>query len=60
MRHAAYLGGHCAAKLPLGIGLLPLMVSKDPSRQSMGGVSMTSDHAPLPIGLDTAVMVDMV
>ena len=60
VRHTAYLGGYCAAKSPLGMELLLLMVPKDPLRQSMGRVLMTSDHAPFPIGSDAAVMVDMV
>ena len=39
---------------------LPLMVPKGPLRQCMDGVLMTSDHAPFPIGLDAAVMVNIV
>ena len=59
VRHAAYLGGYCTAKSPLGMEPLPLMVPKDPLRQSMGGFLMTSDHAPFPIGSNAAIMVDM-
>ena len=59
VRHAAYLGGCCAVKSPLGMEPLPLMVPKDPLRQSMGGISMTSDHAPSPIGSGAAVMVNI-
>ena len=57
---AAYLGGYYAAKLPRGTEPLPLMVPKDPLRQSMGGVLMTGDHAPFPIGSEAAVLVDFV
>ena len=60
VRHVAYFGGYCAAKSPLGMESLPLMVPKDPLRQSMGGVLMTSDHALFPIGSDAAVMLDIV
>ena len=60
VRHAAYLGGYCAAKLPLGMEPLLMMVPKEPLRHSMGGVLIPSNHAPLPIGLDAAVMVDIV
>ena len=60
VRHAAYLGGYCAPKSPLGMEPLPLMVPKDCLRISMGGVLMPSDYAPFPIGSDAAVMVDMV
>ena len=62
VRHVAYLGGYSAAKLPLDMEplALMLMVPKDPSRQSMGEVLMTSDHAPFPIGSDTSVMVDII
>ena len=56
----AYFGGYFAAKLPRGIELLPLMFSKDPLRQSMGKVLMTSDHSLFLIGLNTAVMVNIV
>ena len=49
-RHAAYLGGYCAAKLPLGIKPLP----------PMGRDLMTSDHAQFAIGLDVVIMVDIV
>ena len=54
VRHAAYLGGYCAANSPLSIEPLPLMVPKGPLRQSMDGVLMisVSDHAPFSIGLD--------
>ena len=38
VRHAAYLGGYCAAKSPLGIEPLPLMVPNDPLMQSMDRV----------------------
>ena len=58
--YAAYLGGYCAMKLPLGMESLRLMVRKDPLMQSMGRVLMTSDHTPFPIGSDTAIMIDMV
>ena len=60
VRHAAYFGGYCTTKSPLGMETLPLMVSKDPLMQPMDEVLMTSDHAPFPIGSDAAVMVDMV
>ena len=60
VRHAAYLGGYCTAKSPLGMKPLPLIDPKDALRQSMGGCFMTSDHVPFPIGSDAAVMVDMV
>ena len=58
--HIAYLGGYCAAKSPLGMEPLPLMVPKDPLRQSMGKVLMRSDDAPLPIGSDMVIMVNTV
>ena len=58
VRHTAYLGGYCAAKSPLGMEPLPLMVPKDPLRQSMDRVSITSDHTLFPIGLNATVMVD--
>ena len=60
VHHAAYLGGYCAAKLPLGMEPLLMMVPKEPLRHSMGGFLIPSDHAPLPIGLDEVVMVDIV
>ena len=60
VRHAVYLGGYCVTKLPLGMKPLSLMVPKDPLRQSMGRVSMMSDHAPFPIGSDVVVMVDII
>ena len=44
VRHAAELGGYCAAKSPLGIEPLPPMVPKDSLRQPMGGILMTSDQ----------------
>ena len=58
VRHAAYLDGYCATKSPLGMEPLPLMVPKDPLRQSLGRVSITSGHGLFPIGLKAAVMVD--
>ena len=60
VRHAAYLGGYCAAKSPFGMERLPLMVLKDPLRQYMSGILMTSDHASFPIGSAAAAMVDIV
>ena len=58
VRHAAYFAGYCAAKSPLGLEPLPLMVPKDPLRQSTHGwVLMTSDHALFPIGSAAAAMV---
>ena len=59
VRHATYSGGYCAAKSPHDIELLPLAVPKTPLRQSVGGVLMTSDHAPFLIGLDAAIMVNI-
>ena len=53
-------GGYYAAKLPRGTEPLLLMVPKDPSRQSVGGVLMTGDHAPFAIGSEAAVMVNFV
>ena len=53
-------GGYFTAQSLLGMEPLPLMVPKDPPRQSMDRFLMTSDHAPFPIGSDVAVMVDMV
>ena len=60
VRNAIYLGGYCAAKSPLGMEPLPRMISKDPLRQSMGGILKTFDHAPFSIGSGVAVMVDIV
>ena len=60
VRHAAYLGGYCAAKSSLGMEPLLLMVFKDPSRQYIDGVLIKSDHTPFPIGSDAVVMVDTV
>ena len=60
VRHAAYLDAYCAEKLPLGVESLPLMVPKDPLRQCMGEVLITSDHAPFPIGSAAAAIVDIV
>ena len=37
---------------------LPLMVPKDPLRQSIGRVLMTSDHVPFPIGSSAAAMIE--
>ena len=59
VRHAAYLGSYCAAKLPLGMKTLPLMIPKDPLRQSMGGVLVTNNYAPFPIELNAVAMVDI-
>ena len=56
----AYLGGYYATKLPCGTEPLPLMVPKDPLRQSMGGGLMTGHHAPFLIGSEAAVTVDFV
>ena len=51
--------GYCAAKLYRGIEPLRRMIPQDPLRQAMGGVLMKGNHAPLLIGLDVAVMVDL-
>ena len=53
-------GGYCAAKPPLGMELLQLMVPKDPLKQSMGRVLLKTGHAPFLIGSNTAVMVDII
>ena len=38
---------------------VPLMGPKNPMRQYMGGVLMTSDHAPFSIGSDAVAMVEL-
>ena len=58
VREPAKSGGYCAAKLPLSMEPLTLMVSKDLPRQSMDGVSMTSDHTLFPIGLSAVAIVE--
>ena len=53
-------GGYFTAQSLLGMEPLPLMVPKDPLRQSLDGALMVSDHALFPIGLGTAAMVGFV
>ena len=47
-----------ATKSSLGMQPLPLMLPKDPLRQYMGGILMTRDHAPFPIGSVAAAMIE--
>ena len=59
VHQGGYLGGYCAAKSPLVMQPVTLMVPKDHPRQSMCGVLMTSGHAPFPTGSGAIVMVDI-
>ena len=59
-RRPANLDGYCAEKSPRGTEPLPLMVPKDPFRQSVGRVLITGGHAPFAIGSEAAVMVNFV
>ena len=58
-RRPANSGGYYI-HTPRGIEPLPLIVPKDPLRQSMVGVLITGDHAPFAIGSEAAVMVDFI